>query len=169
MPVKISPACRLLCSDFSFMCSSWMGWLPNSGSGLTSEFPRVIKALLFDSHLLGSQKKWQRRSDLAIRGVKTTCLCKVSVTVIFLSTISRCWSEHNICFHSRIFGGIRTSGPGSWTFHVGGTRPLISFSRCTPLIWWYRIYAWPGLGERTARKRQGGERMRHWRVLMVVQ
>lgn len=90
--------------------------------------------------------------------------------LIFLSTISRCWAEHNICFHSRIFGGIKTSGPGSWTLHVGGTRPLISFSWCIPLIWRYRIYAWPGLGERTARKRQRwGERMRHWRVLMVVQ
>lgn len=126
-----------------------MGWLPSSGAGLTSEFPRKIKALLFDSHLLGSQKSDSKGVIWAIRGVKTTCLCKVSVNVIFLSTISRCWSEHNICFHSRIFGGIRTSGPGSWTLHVGGTRPLISFSWCIPLIWRYCIYAWPELGERT--------------------
>lgn len=55
--LNISRACRVNCAAFFFMFSSWMGRLPSSGSGLTSEFPRMIKRLLFDSQLLGSHRK----------------------------------------------------------------------------------------------------------------
>lgn len=74
-----------------------------------------------------------------------------------------CRSGHNnICFHSWIFGGIRTSGPGSWRMgvHVGGTRPLISFSQRLPLTSQYPIWAWPGLRGRAAWKGQRWERER---------
>lgn len=51
-----------------------MGWLPSSGSGLTSEFPRVIKRLLFESQLIDSEREKKicdtERVIWAIRGVK---------------------------------------------------------------------------------------------------
>lgn len=78
---------------------------------------------------------------------------------------------NNICFHSKIFGGIRIFGPGSWRMgvHVGGTCPLISFSQHLPLTSQYPIWGWPGL-----RQSRGGVcwgwpmRERQWGVLKVV-
>lgn len=61
-----------------------MGCLPSSGSGLTSEFPGVIKRLLFESQL---NRQWERKNYdterviWAIRGVKfpvdkrQSCVC----------------------------------------------------------------------------------------------
>lgn len=170
-----------LCSFFFSMCSSWMGWLPSSGSGLTSEFLRMIKKLLFDSQLLCSHRRKKKKSSSkgviwAIRGTNTTRLCKVTVAVfIFSCLIKACWSEHNICFHCGIFWGIRNSGPESFGIHVGDSHPLISFPECIPMTWQCPICACPGLREKeiTATKRQWwereGERTRLLGVLMVVQ
>lgn len=86
-------------------------------------------------------------------------------------SIPTCTSEHNnIFFHSWISGGIRNSGPGSWSMCVRGACPLISFSQCIPLTWRYPIWAWPVLRRRAIRKRQKKrERKRQWGVLVVVQ
>lgn len=76
-----------LCS-FPHLCvPAERGWgrLPSSGSGLTSEFPGVIKRLLFESQLIDSGRGKKNcdteRVIWAIRGVKfpldkrQSCVC----------------------------------------------------------------------------------------------
>lgn len=78
-----------------------------------------------------------------------------------------CRSAHNICFHSWIFGGIKTSAPGSWRVgvHAGGTRPLILFSQSLPLTLQYPVWAWPELRGRAISDdgREGGNEG-YWRL-----
>lgn len=102
------------------------------------------------------------------------CQCVLFLFLFFFSFFfskARDSGHNNICFHSGIFGGIRIFVPGSWRMgvHVGGTRPLISFSQHLPLTSQYPIWGWPGLRESRGEGWLGVTmRERQWGVLKVV-
>lgn len=116
-----------------------------------------------------SKSNFSKRSQWLIM-----CQCVLFLFLFFFSFFfsKACNSGHNnICFHSGIFGGIRLFVPGSWRMgvHVGGTRPLISFSQHLPLTSQYPIWGWPGLRESRGEGWLGVTmRERQWGVLKVV-
>lgn len=99
------------------------------------------------------------------------CTFSFSIFLFLFFSKARNSGQNNICFHSGIFGGIRIFVPGSWRMgvHVGGTRPLISFSQHLPLTSQYPIWGWPGLRESRGEGWLGVTmRERQWGVLKVV-